>query len=57
MKFSLSQVIKYSFEKGLQMACQVSFADEGFVTSCPKEASETNKEIFVNWIMWLTVLH
>jgi hypothetical protein len=45
MKFSLSQVIKYSFEKGLQMACQVSFVDEGFVTSHPQEESETNRHL------------
>jgi hypothetical protein len=45
MKFSLSQVIKYSFEKGLQMACQVSLADQIFVTSHPQEASETDRHL------------
>jgi hypothetical protein len=48
--YSLSQVNKYSFVKGLQMACQVSFADEGFVTAHPQEASETD-------ICKLTVSH
>jgi hypothetical protein len=43
MKFSLSHVIKYSFEKGLQMAC--ASADEGFVTSHPQQASETDRHL------------